>query len=140
VTLEDILQDIHALEDELRAYERKYNVLSETFYEAYVNGEEPPDETWVQDWTAWASAYQLWLRRREQYRVALAPLRAAADSLASVIARTARHNPFSSLSEYEHAAALPLDFPVYPGCDPTRQSLCRVARRVGPGGLSADGL
>lgn len=26
MTLEEILQDIHTLEDELRAYERKYNV------------------------------------------------------------------------------------------------------------------
>lgn len=57
MTLEDILLDIYALEDELRTYERKYGVLSETFYEAYTNGEEPPHEAWVQDWTAWASAY-----------------------------------------------------------------------------------
>ena len=71
MTLDDILQDIHALEDELRAYERKYNVLSETFYEAYVQGEEPPEDSWVRDWTAWASAYGLWLRRREQYRAAI---------------------------------------------------------------------
>ena len=55
------------LEDEMRTYERKYGVLSETFYEAYIAGEEPPDEAWVQDWTAWASAYKVWLRRHEQY-------------------------------------------------------------------------
>lgn len=29
MTLEDILLDIYALEDEMRAYERKYGVLSE---------------------------------------------------------------------------------------------------------------
>ena len=67
MTLDDILQDIYALADELRSYERKYNVLSEVFYEAYISGEEPPDDSWVRDWTAWASAYKLWLRRREQY-------------------------------------------------------------------------
>jgi hypothetical protein len=93
MTLDDILQDIHALEDELRAYERKYNVLSETFYEAYGRGEEPPDDAWVRDWTAWASAYGLWLRRREQYRATIARLSAETDSLASMIARTARHDP-----------------------------------------------
>ena len=93
MTLDDILQDIHALEDELRAYERKYNVLSETFYEAYAQGQEPPDDAWVLDWTAWASAYGLWLRRREQYRAAIALLSAETDSLASMIARTARHEP-----------------------------------------------
>ncbi len=91
--LDDILQDIYALEDELRAYERKYNVLSETFYEAYVNGEEPPDDAWVRDWTVWASAYKLWLHRREQYRAAIVRLRAETDSVASLIARTARHEP-----------------------------------------------
>jgi len=32
MTLDDILQDIYALEDEMRAYERKYGVLSETFF------------------------------------------------------------------------------------------------------------
>ncbi len=64
--LENMQQDIHALENELRTYERKYNILSEAFYESYLNGEEPPDEAWIQDWTAWASAYKLWLKRREQ--------------------------------------------------------------------------
>lgn len=93
MTLDDILQDIYALEDELHAYERKYNVLSETFYEAYQNGEEPADDAWVRDWTAWASAYALWLRRREQYRNIIARLRAESDSLANLIARTARHEP-----------------------------------------------
>jgi hypothetical protein len=40
MTLSDVLQDIYALGDEMRAYERKYGVLSETFYEAYLSGEE----------------------------------------------------------------------------------------------------
>jgi hypothetical protein len=91
--LDDVLQDIYALEEEMRIYERKYSVLSETFYESYVNGEEPPDEAWVQDWTAWASAYKLWLRRREQYRTAIQSLRAENQSLAEMIAKTARHEP-----------------------------------------------
>ena len=89
--LEDILQDIYALEDELRVYERKYNVLSETFYAGYVNGEEPPNDTWVRDWTAWASAYKLWLHRREQYRVAMKQLLARSNSIANLISQTARH-------------------------------------------------
>lgn len=91
--LDDLLQDIYALEEEMRTYERKYGVLSETFYESYTNGEEPPDEAWVRDWTAWASAYRLWLRRREQYQAAIESLRSAEQSLADMIARTARHEP-----------------------------------------------
>ena len=70
MTPNDILQDIHTLEDELRAYERKYGVTSKTFYDSYVNGQEPPDDAWVRDWTAWASAYKVWLRRQEQYQAA----------------------------------------------------------------------
>lgn len=91
MTLEDILQDIYALEDEMRTYERKYGVLSETFYEAYTNGEEPTDEAWVQDWTAWASAYQVWLRRRKQYQTTIRALRATSQTIAEMIEKTARH-------------------------------------------------
>ena len=93
--LDDILQDIHALEDEMRTFERKYGVLTETFYESYLNGEEPEDDAWVRDWTAWASAYKIWQRRREQYLAAIQSLRAETLSLSQVIARTARHEPIS---------------------------------------------
>jgi hypothetical protein len=93
MTLDDLLQDIYALEEEMRTYERKYGVLSETFYESYVNGEEPPDEAWVRDWTAWASAHKLWLRRREQYRAAVESLRTETRTIAEMIAKTARHEP-----------------------------------------------
>ena len=91
MTLDDILQDMYALQDEMRAYERKYGVLSDTFYESYAKGEEPPDAAWVRDWTAWASAYKLWSRRREQYQAAIASLRAHAPTIADMISQTARH-------------------------------------------------
>ena len=93
MTLDDILQDIYTLEDEMRAYERKYGVLSETFYESYMRGEEPPDEAWVRDWTAWASAYKVWLRRREQYRAAIRSLCAGPPSISKMIKKGARHEP-----------------------------------------------
>jgi len=95
MTLDDILQDIYALEDEMRTYERKYGVLSETFYQSYVRGEEPPDDAWVRDWTAWASAYKVWVRRREQYQAAIQSLQDEAQSFAQLIAKTARHEPIS---------------------------------------------
>ena len=91
--LNDLLHDIHALEDEMRVYERKYNMLSEAFYAAYQCGEEPPDDAWVLDWTAWASGYEVLLRFREKYRLAVARLEAQNQSLADVIARTVRHEP-----------------------------------------------
>lgn len=91
MTLDEILQEIHTLEEDLETYERKYGVLSETFYESYIAGEEPPDDAWVLDWTRWASAYKVWLRRCEQYRIAIGTLRAQTASLSEVIQKAARH-------------------------------------------------
>ncbi len=80
MTLDDILEDIHVLEQDLQTYERKYGVLSETFYEAYLNGEEPDDDAWVMDWSAWAGTYEIWLRRRKQYQAAIQSLQAQTPS------------------------------------------------------------
>lgn len=43
----EILLDIHALEEEMLAFERKYGIRSEILYAAYINGEEPEDDNWV---------------------------------------------------------------------------------------------
>jgi hypothetical protein len=90
MTLQDILDDMHAIEDEMRTYERKYGVLSETFYQSYSLGEEPADESWVRDWTAWGSAYKLLLRRREQY-LKLINSQTRHCKITDIIAQTARH-------------------------------------------------
>jgi len=47
MNMREILADIHALETELLDFERKYGIRSETFYTAYVSGEEPEDDDWV---------------------------------------------------------------------------------------------
>ena len=91
MTLQEIIADIHALNDDLEAYERKYGVLSETFYESYMSGEEPEDDTWVLDWADWAGAYKILLRRQGQYRRAIQALRERSQTLVGVIERTARH-------------------------------------------------
>jgi hypothetical protein len=93
MTLDDLLYDIHVLEDEIRSYERKYGMLSEIFYEAYNQGEEPADDSWVRDWTAWAGVYKLWLRRREQYRMTIRELRTSEQPFTEIIELTARHEP-----------------------------------------------
>jgi hypothetical protein len=64
----DILIDIHALEEELLEFERKYGIRSEAFYAAYMNGEEPEDDSWVLDFGEWASVYRTWLKRQAEYR------------------------------------------------------------------------
>jgi hypothetical protein len=92
MTLDDLLFDIHVLEYDLRSYERKYGMLSEIFYEAYSQGQEPPDENWVRDWTAWAGAYQVWLRYRQEYRGAIEKLRNN-QTIAETIRITSRHEP-----------------------------------------------
>lgn len=63
MSLDDLLQDIHALEEEMLAFERKYGVRSEIFYAAYQSGEEPEDDGWVLDFGEWASVYRTWLTR-----------------------------------------------------------------------------
>ena len=64
MTLEALLADIHALEEELLAFECKYGVRSDIFYAAYVSGEEPEDESWVLHFSEWASVYKTWLARQ----------------------------------------------------------------------------
>ena len=90
MTLDDIVQDIHVLEQDLQTYERKYGVLSETFYESYQKGEEPADDAWVMDWSMWAGAYEIWLRRRAQYQAAIQKLQVQMPILSTIIGRTAR--------------------------------------------------
>ncbi|MCI0493595.1 hypothetical protein L0Z72_01200 [candidate division KSB1 bacterium] len=95
MTLQDIIIDIHALRDDLEAYERKYGVLSETFYESYMNGEEPENDAWILDWSDWAGAFKIWLRRQEQYNKIIQSLHRQSNNLIDVIERTARHEPIS---------------------------------------------
>lgn len=66
--LRNILLDIHALEEELLDFERRYGIRSETLYAAYANGEEPEDDRWVLDFGEWASVYKTWLTRQAEYR------------------------------------------------------------------------
>jgi len=68
MTLEEILSDIHALEKEMHYFEHKYGIRSETFYPAYMSGEEPEDDAWVMDFGEWAAVYRTWLERQAMYR------------------------------------------------------------------------
>ena len=72
MNLQEILSDIHALEEELLVFERKYGIRSETFYVAYVSGEEPEDDSWVLDFSLWAGLYEIKLERERMFRAAVA--------------------------------------------------------------------
>lgn len=71
MTLHEIIQDIHACEEDMLVYERKYGILTSTFYQAYSAGEEPPHVSWLGDWNDWAAAYEIWQRRQAQYQAAI---------------------------------------------------------------------
>jgi len=83
--IRDILTDIHALEEELLAFERKYGVRSEIFYPAYMSGEEPEDDRWVLDFGEWASVYRTWLTRQAEYRNEVQRLQRNTPSLRGLI-------------------------------------------------------
>jgi hypothetical protein len=85
MTLREILADIHALEEELIDFERKYGLRSETFYAAYVSGEEPEDDDWVLDFGEWASVYRTWLARQAEYRDQVQRLQRNEPSLVGLI-------------------------------------------------------
>ncbi len=93
MTLQEIIADIHALTEDVEVYERKYGVLSETFYELYTKGEEPANDTWVLDWSDWAGAYKIFLRRQEQYRHTIQALRNQTQSLTDIVERATRREP-----------------------------------------------
>ena len=85
MTLREALSDIHALQEEMLAFERKYGVRSETFYAAYLSGEEPEDDRWVLDFTEWASVYRTWLARQAEYRNEVQRLQRNTPSLVGLI-------------------------------------------------------
>jgi hypothetical protein len=91
--LQDVMDDIHALNEDLKVYERKYGILSDTFYELYTSGAEPELDDWVLDWSDWAGAYKLLLRRKEQYQNAIFSFKKETSSLSNLIIRTSRHEP-----------------------------------------------
>ena len=83
--IRNILIDIHTLEEELLDFERKYGVRSETFYAAYVNGEEPEDDNWMLDFGEWASVYRTWLTRQAEYRNEVQRIQQQTPSLSGLI-------------------------------------------------------
>lgn len=85
MNLRELLADIHALEEELLAFERKFGIRSETFYPAYMNGEEPEDESWVLDFGEWASIYRTWLTRQAEYRNEVQRLQKQAPSITGLV-------------------------------------------------------
>jgi hypothetical protein len=85
MSTQELLADIHALEEELLSFERRFGIRSEVFYAAYAQGEEPEREAWVLDFTEWASVYRTWLARLAEYRNAISRLQAGRPGLAGLV-------------------------------------------------------
>jgi hypothetical protein len=85
------------MKEDLLVFERKYNMPTEVFYEAYQQGEEPPDSAWVLDWSEWAGSYQILQKRLAMYTAQVQKLltnRTVSD-FSQLITRTARHEPIA---------------------------------------------
>ncbi|MGH7451404.1 MAG: hypothetical protein ACRENG_08685 [bacterium] len=66
LTVQEILEDLHAAERDCQMFEQKYSVLSEYFYVAYMNGSLDDDGN--PDFALWAGSYEVKLNRESSYR------------------------------------------------------------------------
>ena len=63
MTLDDVLQDIHGLDERLRVFERRYGLLSEDLYTLYRLGELEQSR----DLIRWVGYYELRQERQRAY-------------------------------------------------------------------------
>lgn len=63
LTIVDIMEDLHAIESELRELEKKYKVRSETFYELYTNGKIEHTREFIR----WVALIEAKRTREKQY-------------------------------------------------------------------------
>lgn len=89
MTLEQVLQDIHAMKEDLLVFERKYGLPTEVFYEAYLRGEEPADSAWVLEWSEWAATYEILQDRLNRYTDTIRHL-LTSTTFSQIVERTAR--------------------------------------------------
>jgi hypothetical protein len=66
LTAAEILADLHAAENDCQLFEKKYGILSEYFYAAYMNGSL--EDNGNPDFALWAGAYEVKLDREKSYR------------------------------------------------------------------------
>jgi hypothetical protein len=67
ITILEILEDIHAADEILQKFERKYRIHSEVFYNLYSQGLLDDGEH-LEDFAEWSGFYRLRLRREAMFR------------------------------------------------------------------------
>ncbi len=97
MTLDAIMRDIEAMREDMIMFERKYCVPTEVFYQAYQQGVEPAEQSWVADWSEWAASYEVLMDRLKRYEEAVRQLvqDAAFTDVSELIAVTSRHEPIT---------------------------------------------
>ena len=68
MTLAEVVASIHNLEQKMQEFERKYNLLSDDFYQ--LAQERKLEQS--ADFIRWLGYYQLWLDRKRWYQELLA--------------------------------------------------------------------
>lgn len=63
MTLDEILNDLQAVESKILEYQKKYKLLSSYFYKLYQAGNL--EESW--DFQNWAGLYEIKLDREQEY-------------------------------------------------------------------------
>jgi hypothetical protein len=68
LTAELLLREIYLAETELRWFEQKYGLLSETFYQLYEQGRlRDEDPTEIQTYLEWSGWWEIYQNRRKRY-------------------------------------------------------------------------
>ena len=69
---QQLIREIHWIEWQLHAFEDKYGVLSQDFYQAMESGAlsefDDGTEPYFHDFLEWHGLYKVWLKREQAYR------------------------------------------------------------------------
>ena len=85
MTLAEVIQDIHAMDEELWHYESRYGLRTQYFLELYKAGllhDEDPLQT--RDYTDWAACYEIKRHREELYETAVREMLKQAQNQAGI--------------------------------------------------------
>lgn len=68
LTAEMLLREIYLAETELRWFEQKFGLLSETFYQLYEQGRlRDDDPAEIQTYLEWSGWWEIYQNRRQRY-------------------------------------------------------------------------
>ena len=72
MTLTEVVQDIHAMDEELWHYESRYGLRTRYFLELYEAGQlHDEDSLQTRDYSDWAACYEIKQHREQLYEVAV---------------------------------------------------------------------